>query len=295
MATNIPYQFGNHVSGYVTPDVKASEGFNSVGKFYPAPWLPLIRHNEEQHADVVISRGKPVAFAGPYLVPAGLKLELKAVDGGATATIFYTAEDVRKKVKNAAGTLVTAGEAVVQSLIDEGIDISFFAGIANYDYFRHAGGDGWTPTGFDKYNFRPQSSVSFNMDYHYEYPIVLNNADYAAAPLAGVAAFVGSDVKPGYFITYNKDSNFVVTATDFTYGSAAPESIVGQVTIVHILKDLVTKEVVESISELDRVVTPENISGNPLDQLPGTTTGGMTQKVEYANAIGLVHIGLQTR
>lgn len=295
MATNIPYQFGIHTSGYVTPDVKASEGFNSVGKFYPAPWLPLVRYNEEMFADVVISRGKPLAFAGPYLVPAGLKLELDAVVGGGAATILYTIEDVKKQVKNAAGVLVTAGEAVVQSLIDEDIGISYFAGIANYDYFRHPGGDGFTPTGFDRYNFRPQSSVSFNMDYHYEYPMVLTNADYAAAPLTGVSAFVGTDVKPGYFITYDKNSNFVVTATDFSYGTTAPEAIIGQVTIVHILKDFVTKEVVQSIGDLHRVVTPENFSGNPLDQLPGTATGGMTQKVEYANAVGLVHFGLQTR
>ena len=294
MATNIPYQLGRHDSGYVTPEVKASEGFNSVGKFYPAPWLPLVRYNEELRAHVVISRGKPVAFAGAHLVPAGLKLELDAVKGGAGATIKYTADDVRNGVKNAAGVAVTVGEAVVDSLIAQNIEVSYFVGIANYDYFRHAGGDGWTPTTLDKYNYRPQSSVSFNMDYHYEFPLVATDADYALAPYAGISAFIGADVKPGQFVTYDKNSNLVVAATDFTQG-AQPEAVIGQVTIVHILKDKRTKEVLESISELHRVVAPENFSGNPLDQLPGVANGGMTQKVEYANAIGLVHVGLQTR
>lgn len=293
MATNIPYQLGRHDSGYITPEVKASEGFNSVGKFYPAPWLPLVRYNEELHTHVVISRGKPVAFAGANLVPAGFKLELDAVKAGGAATILYTAEDARKGVRNAAGTAVTAGEAVVQALIDNNIEVSYFVGIANYDYLRHAGGDGWTPTTFDKYNYRPQSSVSFNMDYHYEFPLVASDADYALAPYAGVAAFIGADAKPGHFVTYDKNSNLVIADLAFTQGEV-PEAVIGQVTIVHILKDRATKEVLESISELHRVVTPENISGNPLDQLPGSANGGMTQKVEYANAIGLVHVGLQT-
>jgi hypothetical protein len=87
---------------------------------------------------------------------------------------------------------------------------------------------------------------------------------------------------------------FLLCSSDFTQG-AQPEAVIGQVTIVHILKDKLTKEVLESISELHRVVAPENFSGNPLDQLPGVANGGMTQKVEYANAIGLVHVGLQTR
>lgn len=294
MTTQIPYQFGVHRSGYVTPEVKASEGFNSVGKFYPAPWLPLVRFNEELRADVVISRGKPVAFAGEFLVPAGLKLELEAVKGGEAATITYTAYDARNGVKNAAGQPVVAGEAVVQALIDQDIEVSYFAGIANYDYLRHAGGDGFNPGTFDKYNFRPQSSVSFNMDYHYEYPLVASQADLDAAPFAGISAFVGTAVKPGQFVTYDKQSNFILAATDFTQGTAK-EALVGQVTIVHILKDSASKTVLKDVGGLNRVVTPENVSGNPLDELPGVRNGGMPQKVEYANAYGLVHFGLQTR
>lgn len=295
MSTNIPYQTGTHVSGYVTPEHHASEGFNSVGSFYPAPWLPIQRYNEEKLAHVVISRGKPVAFAGANLVPAGLKFEYDAVKAGDPATIKYRDIDVEQGVKNAKGVAVVAGEAVVQALIDLNVEISYFCGTANYDYFRHPGGSGFNPTEFRKYNFRPQSTVSFNMDYHYEYPLVANDADYAAAPYRGISAFIGTTVKPGQFVTYDKNSNFVVTAADFTQGTVAKEAIVGQVTIVHILKDATTKEVLQDVGALNRVVAPENVSGNILNEVPSVRNGGMPQKIEYANAIGFVHFGLQTR
>ena len=295
MSTNIPYQTGVHVSGYVTPDHYASEGFNSVGSFYPAPWLPIQRFDEEKHAHVVISRGKPVAFAGSNLVPAGLKLEYDAVKAGGAATILYRQVDVEQGIKNAKGLAVVEGEAVVQALIDLDVEVSYFCGTANYDYFRHPGGSGFNPAEFRKYNFRPQSSVSFNMDYHYEYPLVASDADYAAAPYRGISAFVGATVKPGQFVTYDKNSNFVVTAADFTQGTVPKEAIVGQVTIVHILKDAVTKEVLQDVGGLNRVVAPENISGTILNEIPSVRNGGMPQKIEYANAIGFVHFGLQTR
>lgn len=295
MSTNIPYQNGRHVSGYVTPIHWASEGFNSVGSFYPAPWLPIQRYNEEKYAHIVISRGKPVAFAGANLVPAGLKFEYDAVKAGEPATIKYREIDVEQGIHNAKGVAVVEGEAVVQALIDLGVEISYFCGTANYDYFRHPGGSGFDPAEFRKYNFRPQSTVSFNMDYHYEYPLVASDADYAKAPYRGISAFVGTTVKPGQFVTYDKNSNFVVTAADFTQGTVAKEAIVGQVTVVHIVKDATTKAVLQDIGSLSRVVSPENVSGNVLNEVPNVRNGGMPQKIEYANAIGLVHFGLQTR
>lgn len=306
MSTNIPTQAGFYIEGFTTPEVKASEGFNSVGKFYPAPFLPGLRFNQELRADVVISRGKPVAAITvgtgakqeTFLVPAGLRFELEEVKAGKPATLVYTAEDVRKGQKNAKGELAKVGDSVAQSMIDAGItEVPFFCGIANYDYFRHPGGDGFTPTTFDRYNFRPQASVSFNMDYHYEYPIVATVEDYIAAPLAGIACFVGETVKAGQFITYDKYSNFVTTSTDFTYGDAQPEAVIGQVTLVHMLRDAQTKEVLPgaSVAGLEHVVTPRNIAGTALNELPGRHNQGMPQKITYSNGIGLVHIGLQTR
>ena len=57
MATNIQYKSTDYmISGWVTPEVKVAEGFDSVGRHHPAPFLPLIRLNQEQNINVVISR-----------------------------------------------------------------------------------------------------------------------------------------------------------------------------------------------------------------------------------------------
>ena len=295
MAINIPFKTTDYmISGFVTPEVKVSEGFDSVGPKHPAPFLPLLRFNQEFEIHVVISRGTPVAFLDGWLVPAGLKLELDAVDGGAPATILYTADDVRHGVKNYAGTLVTAGEAVVQSLIDANVEVSFFAGIANYDIFEHQGSTD-NPTKYKRYNFNPQPTVSFKMDYHFEYPVAATGAQVDAAPLPGVAAFIGTDIKPGQFVTYDKASRFVVAAADFTQGTGPVEAIVGQVSQVVAYRDPQTLEVVQGVNLLEKVLAPENITGRVLNDLPNVRNGGITQKLAYANAYGVVRFGLQTR
>lgn len=288
-------QFGFYQSGWITPENKIAPGIDSTGKFRPAPYLPLQRYDQEKFTWVVVSSGKPVAFIGNELVPAGLKLELDAVDAGGTPTILYTAVDVQNGVRNYAGTLVTAGEAVATSILAAGAEASYFVGIAQYDYFRHGGGDGINPSQFNRTNFNPQFAVSFNMDYNYEYPVVKDNTAYAAAIYTGIAAFIGTGIKPGQFVTYDVNSNFVTAAADFTVGTTAQEAIVGQVHAVYIVKDPTSGLVLNPVNSLDTVVTPANISGNPLDQLPGRENGGVPQKISYANGYGYVRFGLNTR
>lgn len=295
MSTNIPYKTTDYlVEGFITPEVKVSEGFDSVGKHYPAAWLPLVRFNQEFEIHVVISRGTPVAWVDDALVPAGLRFELEAVKAGEAATVLYTLEDVRNGVKNYAGTLVTAGEAVVQSLIDADVEVSFFAGIANYDIFEFQGSTD-DPTKYKKYNFNPQPTVSFKMDYHFEYPVAGTSAQVDAAPLPGVAAFVGTGIKPGQFVTYDKASRFVTAAADFTQGAGPKEAIVGQVSQVVAYRDPVSLDVVSSVNMLDKVIAPENYTGRIMNDLPNVRNGGITQKLAYANAYGVVRFGLQTR
>ena len=296
MATNIQYKSTDYmISGWVTPEVKVAEGFDSVGRHHPAPFLPLLRLNQEQNINVVISRGTPVAFCEGWLVPAGYKLELDAVKAGGTATIKYTAEDVRAGVKNFAGALVTKDEGVVTSIIAATKDVSFFVGIANYDMFEYQGGEGWNPTKFKTYNFNPQHAVSYKMDYHFEYPVVATAAQYEAAPLPGVAAFLGKGLKAGQFVTYDKDSLFVVADADFDHGATPKEAIVGQISQVFTYRDPDTLAVTKTVNKLDEVVTPQNTSGNKLNDLPNVRNGGMPQKIGYANAYGIVRFGLQTR
>ena len=208
---------------------------------------------------------------------------------------YFNTRQFMSGFTGSAGTLVvTADEAVVQSLIDAGVEVSFFAGIANYDIFEFQGSID-NPTKYKRYNFNPQPTVSFKMDYHFEYPVAGSTAQVNAAPLPGVAAFVGKGIKPGQWVTYDKASHFVVASADFTQGTGPKEAILGQVSQVVAYRDPDTLEVVQAVNYLDKVLAPENHTGRILNDLPNVRNGGITQKLAYANAYGVVRFGLQTR
>ena len=295
----------------MTPDNKLSEGIDSVGVHQPAPFLPLIRFASRIGTDVVISSQKPVAHCttktgAQYLVPAGLALDIDAyiADGNASnAKTKYTKEDVRKKVLNAKGEQVTDGEAVVASFFtgtDQEVFVSAFCGIANYDVFRHQGGDGQNPATLRYRNYNPQPVVSYNMDYAYEYAMVKDQATYDGAPLEGIAAFIGTKAMAGQFITYDAHSNFVLASEDFTYGTVNPTRIIGQASKVAIFRDPDTGAVVRNYEQLARVQNYADGSstmnqGVGLNNNAGVATGGLPEKVFYANGFGVVQFAIQTR
>ena len=293
----------------VTPDNKLSEGIDSVERHMPAPWLPLVRYDTEFRTHVVISSQKAVAFAtdamgNQFIVPAGLALDVKAaVDAGGDtsgAKSKYTVEDVKNGVKNAKGEDVTDGEAVVASFFEgaeQKVFVSPFCGINNYNIFKHAGGDGVNPTLYNNYNYNPQPTISYNMDYAFQYAMVKDNTEYTKAPLTGISAFVGDKAMAGQFITYDANSNFVLAAEDFTYGDTPVERIIGQVSKVSTFFDPATgNKTNNSFNHLDKVVNLapfENKSG--LNTMPGLDTKGMTAKIHYANGYGLISFSIQTR
>ena len=294
---------------HITPDNKLSEGIDSVERHMPAPWLPLVRYDTEFRTHVVISSQKAVAFAtdakgNQYIVPAGLALDVKlaaAAGGVATgAKAKYTIEDVKNGVKNAKGKDVTDGELVVASFFegaDQKVFVSPFCGINNYNIFRHPGGDGVNPSFYNNYNYNPQPTISYNMDYAFQYAMVKNNAEYAKAPLTGIAAFVGAKAMAGQFITYDENSNFVLAAEDFTYGTTPVECIIGQVSKVVTFFDPATGvKTGNSFNHLDKVVNRSPFdSNNGLNTMPGLDTKGMTAKIHYANGFGLISFSIQTR
>lgn len=280
------------ISNHVTPEVFSSLGDDSAGGDKVASWLPLQRFFQPKEIHVVISRGTPVAYCGAYLVPAGYRLEAEAIKAGEAPTIKYTSLDVQEGILNFKGVPVTEGEAVLQSVIDSSVQVAIFSGIASYDYFQN---QGESPSTRRYMNFDPQPVVAYNMDSHYEYPLVASPEAYAKAPLKGISAFVGTAVAPGYFVTYNKASNFVIASNDFTYGSIKPEFIVGQVNRLYIHKDPATGTVTSAVNGTDRVINPEDFSGNKLNELPGIRNGGITQKIQFANGYGTVRFGLQNR
>lgn len=300
---------GDHDSKPITPDNKLSEGIDSVERHMPAPWLPLVRFDEEFRTHVVISSQKAVAFAtdkagNQFIVPAGLALDVAtavAASGVATdAKIKYTREDVKNGVLNAKGEEVTDGEAVVASFFDgdtQEVFVSPFCGINNYNVLRHPGGDGVNPTLYRNYNYNPQPTISYNMDYAFQYAMVKDEAAYIKAPLTGIAAFVGEKAMAGQFITYDVDSNFVLASEDFTYGTTPVERVIGQVSKVTVLLDPTSGEATSNtFNHLDKVMNsiPFNTDSG-LGAMPGIGTKGMTAKVHYANGYGLISFSIQTR
>lgn len=290
---------GDHIGTVITPDNKLSEGIDSVQRHLPAPFLPLIRYDNEFRTHIVIPSQVPVAFANmangeQFLVPAGYAIAMAEND----TTIVYTDEDVRKGVKDAQGKPVTAGASVIAAMTAAGVKVSAFCGIVNYNVFRHMGGDGVNPHLYNYRNYNVQPNVSYNMDYAFEYPMVKDEAEYAKAPLKGIAAFIGDKALAGQFITYDKHSHFVLAEqAGFGYGSVTPEHIIGQVSKVTVFKDPNTGEVKNTFNHLDKVVNVSLIGQleQGTNNLPGTGNDGLITKMSYANAFGLISFSIQTR
>lgn len=283
----------------ITPDNKLSEGIDSVQRHLPAPFLPLVRYDEEFRTHVVISSQTPVAFANmkdgtQFLVPAGYAVAMAEAD----TEIVYTAEDVQQGVKNPEGKEVKAGDSVIASMTAAGVKVSAFCGIVNYNVFRHMGGDGVNPYQYNYRNFNPQPNVSYNMDYAFEYPMVKNEDEYKKAPLKGISAFIGDKALAGQFITYDKHSHFVLTEQDgFGYGSIKPEHIVGQVSKVTVFKDPTTGETKNTFNHLDKVVNIALLGQDTkgTNNIPGHNSDGLITKLTYSNGFGLISFSIQTR
>lgn len=292
--------------GHITPNVEFSEGYRPAGEFQIAPYLPLVRYDAYNREFKVLSQGKVVGFdVSGYVVPAGLRLQAAAykvaADAGAnigaglalgdalTTIDKYTAVDVQNGVKNAAGAAVTVGEPVVKSFFNitalplvQLNTISSAIGITYMDCWPHPGGDGINPATFNRSNYNLQSRIGFLRYYQIELPLVQDTATYKAAPFPGIAACVAAagTVKPGMFVSYDLNSNFVVSGYD--YGPFSEEDVLGQVTSVRGSGPF---------QLLDRVRTAQN-GVSVLEAMPGTATVGKSDTITYSGGYGLVRICL---
>lgn len=288
-------------SGYVTPNVEYSEGIRPTGEYMPAPYLPAVRYDKYFEEFKVLSDGKPVSFdSNGNVVPSGLRKEAAAYKttfdasgeaaADAAAVIKYTADDVARKVKNAAGVLVVAGEPVVKSFfdiaggapLDQNVTVSEPVGTADYDYWPHPGGDGLNPAFYQKLNFNLQHRVAFLTDYVLQLPVCVDTAAYEAAPFKNMAAVIAASgtLKPGMFITYDVRSNYV--STGYTYTATEAPTVIGQ--ILEVRTDFPR-------DYLDKVRTRYEELGD-LNKMPGTATAGKSHEMHYANAYGMVTINL---
>lgn len=268
-----------------TPAVMFSEGMHPAGQFMPAPYLPFVRgKGEEVYTHVVVSTGKVVAFdSNGYLVPAGI------LDSDAA----YTVVDVQEGVVGPDGNPVVAGEKVADKMRAAGITVSAPVGVAFFDYLRNPGGDGINPLDLNFQNLNYQNRVTFTTDYVIELPIVESDEVYAKAPMAGIAAFIAAKgtnagtgtvadfttIKPGDFVTFDKNSNLIVT-TDKT-----GDKVIGQV--LQVVKP-------RANSMLKYVRTSSN-GGGELNKMPGSATDGVGHKLSYSGGYGLVRVNLINR
>lgn len=269
----------------MVPNNGLSDGIAPAGTFIVAPYLPLVRYNEDKFTHVVVGSGKPVALdSNGNVVPAGLRLDT-------TGIVKYTQVDVDNGVRNAKGELVTVGEAVTASFAEAGITVGPHIGVAPYDYFRHAGGDNLTPTKTTYINFNPQPVIAVLRDYHMQYPVVANVETVRAAALKGISAVVAkkADIQFGGFVTYDAESNFVI--------DAAPSfaNTIGQITGLRVYKDDTTGKVVGNHNLLDRVVAPNAATQSVLNQVANASNDGMGSFITYSGGWAVAEIGLINR
>lgn len=232
-----------------------------------------------------------------------------------TGLTKYTANDVALGVKNSAGYTAQLDEPVVESFFNFGtpaVNVSQMAldsatafgdndvlvaigsvskaiGVANYNVFKWAGGDGFNPSQYTFHNYNLQHQIAVLCDYVVEMPVVLDT-NYATAGLTGIAAAIyttGAAFAPGDHLKCNVDSNFVKAdpATDSYF------DVIGQVLMVDTAwpKDY-----------LDRVRTAYATTNGmtALDKTPGTGTGGLPDQIWLANgsaAEGMLYINLNTK
>jgi hypothetical protein len=235
----------------------------------------------------------------------------KAVARAVSGLTLYTTNDVSMGIKNFAGNAAAAGEPVVESFftihggtqnlsgatggtafgdsdyLDYANVISAPIGIAAFNVWVWAGGDGFNPTQYNFHNYNLQHQITVLCDYYIELPVVLDS-NYAAAVLPGIAAAIytsGAPFTPGCFVKVGMDGNMHLADVA---GSDVWYEVVGQVLAVDTAwpKDY-----------MDRVRTAfPNLGTTPkYNQAPGSATSGAPDNINLSGgtmAEGTVRINL---
>lgn len=172
--------------GTVTPNLEYCESHRPHGEFKPAAWLPVVRFDKHFEEWFVISTGKVVAFDREgRVVPAGLKKVFNVATGGTVLT--YAQDDVDEGVTDlTTGAAVTAAtsytvDQVTDALRARGLIaageyakdfISDPVGVAPYNMWKWAGGDGHNPRELIKHGVQLQHQVAVLCDWVIEVPLV---------------------------------------------------------------------------------------------------------------------------
>jgi len=182
----VPNKKGWDHVGNLTPNVEHSEAHRPHGNYMPADWLPVGRYEKYYEDWFTVSSGKILAFdREERVVPAGLKVAF-AVGSGDVLT--YTVNDYNQHVTDltTGARVVIAGAGytraeITAALISRGLIesaefaedfISHPVGVAPYNFYKWAGGDGFNPSGYHFNNYNMQHRVSILCKYVMELPHV---------------------------------------------------------------------------------------------------------------------------
>jgi len=170
---------------------------------------------------------------------------------------------------------------------DEDIDadlvtISAPIGIAPYNYFRWAGGDGFNPSQYTHHNYNRQHQVAVLCDYYIELPRI-DDKSLIKFPQLSCVFDSGLTLTPGTFLTFDASSDMIEWA-----GTESFDDIIGQVWKIDsgFPKDY-----------LDRVRTAYEGLGD-LDKMPGSASSGLPDNISYAGGTavkGVVRLNLINR
>ena len=229
MATN--NYVGNHKQwdhvGSITPDIEISEGIRPAEEFKPAAWLPVQRFDKYYEEYFVVSAGKIVALDNDgRVVPAQFATS--------TVEIDYADADVEAGTINVAtGTAVTQAVAdaaafavsTVSDFMGSGAAMAVSApiGIAPYNYWQWAGGDGFNPAQYRNHNHNLQHQVAVLCDYYIELPLV--PAVQSAAALGEGAKDASLNIADFANAMADIATNTDRTPVTFAEGAGAPGDV----------------------------------------------------------------------
>jgi hypothetical protein len=219
----------------------------------------------------------PVASGVPVQTHTGNDVE----SGDYVVENFFTAVFTGAVTKRVID-MVTADEDDADGDLTQVVFISDPIGIAPYNYFRWAGGDGFNPADYTHHNYNRQHQVAVLCDYYIELPRI-DDKSLIKFPQLSCVYDSGLALLPGDFLTFDASSDMVEWA-----GTEGFNDIIGQVWAIDTgyPKDY-----------LDRVRTAYEGLGE-LDQMPGSANDGLPDNISYAGgtaAKGVVRINLINR
>lgn len=162
------------------------------------------------------------------------------------------------------------------------VTVSAPIGIAPYNFFRWAGGDGFNPSEYTHHNYNRQHQVAVLCDYYIELPVVADKA-LIKFPQISCVFDSGAALTPGTFLIVDASSDMIEWA-----GTEGFDEVVGQVWKI---------DTAYPKDYLDRVRTAYEGMGD-LDKMPGTANAGLPDQISYSGGdgtLGMCRINLINR